>query len=148
MKLLQQPNRWSCLPTSFAMTIECSIEQFITHIGHDGSVEYWPELPEPLNHRSFSLEECIRAAWIGFNAMYAIFPSKQVLYPTPSSQPLIIELGREYIPYRNNVCVFLGEINGNRHAVAWDGERIFDPNGTIYSNVDSFSIDYCLIKVK
>ncbi len=37
MKLQTSPNRWSCLPTSFAMALDVRAGQVIKWLGHDGS---------------------------------------------------------------------------------------------------------------
>lgn len=62
MNLLRQPNRWTCLPTAFAMALDLSVDEMLQHIGHDGSAILWPDLPEPRCRRGFHTQECIRVA--------------------------------------------------------------------------------------
>jgi hypothetical protein len=59
MKLIRQPNRWSCLPTAFAIALDVSYDSIIKAIGHDGSKKIWPGLPEPRCRRSFHIREMI-----------------------------------------------------------------------------------------
>ena len=57
MKIQKQPNRWSCLPTSFAMILDVDVNELIRKIGHDGSEILWPNLEEPYCRRAFHIEE-------------------------------------------------------------------------------------------
>jgi len=62
MKLIKQPNSWSCLLTAFAMATESTPEDLIAMIGHDGSEIIWPDLPEGYQHRAFHPEELFECA--------------------------------------------------------------------------------------
>jgi hypothetical protein len=67
MKIQKQPNRWSCLPTAFAIALDVDVNLFIKHIGHDGSEFIWPEMPEPMRRRAFHIQECLDIAMkLGF----------------------------------------------------------------------------------
>src|SRR5260221_108718 len=59
MNLQKQPNRWSCLPTAFAMVLDISVKEVITEIGHDGSEIVYPNLEEPKCRRAFHIQELI-----------------------------------------------------------------------------------------
>lgn len=50
-------NSWSCLPCSFAMAINISVEKFIEKIGHDGSAKPYKEYPD--HKAGFHEQECI-----------------------------------------------------------------------------------------
>ena len=47
MRLLRKPERWMCLPASFAMVLDLPLGDIFREIGHDGSQVVWPDLLEP-----------------------------------------------------------------------------------------------------
>jgi hypothetical protein len=57
MKLILQPNMWSCLPTCVSMLTDQSLADIYTYVGHDGSEELFPDEPFPMNHQSFTVNE-------------------------------------------------------------------------------------------
>ena len=59
MRLLRKPERWMCLPTSFAMVLDLPLSAIFDEIGHDGSQIIWPDLPEPTCRRGFHPQELI-----------------------------------------------------------------------------------------
>lgn len=130
MHHLIQPNRWSCLPTSFAMACNVPLEKILEIIGHDGSQIIWPELPEPKRRRTFHVQECIWAAWkLGFCVTtFEAAPQLAV------SEYDVIELltTYDYADLLSRKGVMTGIVNGNRHAVAYNDQVVYDPNGTIY----------------
>lgn len=64
VKLLIQPNRWSCLPTAIAMVLDISIDEVIRIVGHDGSRIQWHNQSEPSNRRSFHVQEMVKLCLI------------------------------------------------------------------------------------
>lgn len=139
MKLLQQPNRWSCVPTAFAMTANLTAEEFIFRLGHDGSEILWPSLEEPLKRKGFSINECLVAA---IPKLYAYLPTISCYCPGPNLPECIIRFKPDYIKHliKGQVAILAGTVSGHRHCVAWNGEKVFDPNGTIYG-IDRFTIE-------
>ena len=59
MRLLRKPERWMCLPASFAMALDVPLEDIFKEIGHDGSNVAWPHLPEPVCRRGFHPQELV-----------------------------------------------------------------------------------------
>lgn len=59
MKLIIQPNHWTCLPTSVAMLLDKKLETVLDYIGHDGSEIAWPSKPEPQCRRAFHIQEIV-----------------------------------------------------------------------------------------
>lgn len=57
---LKNPNKWSCLPTAFAIALDVSVESVIKFIGHDGSKITHAGLPEPMCRRGFHPQELIK----------------------------------------------------------------------------------------
>jgi len=135
MRMQVTPNAWSCLPTAFAIALEVPLAEVLEGIGHDGSEVAWPDLPEPLRRRAFHIQELVlfafrRSAWvIPFDALPTQIGAHGVT-------PLLCEYGFEEI-LRSNFGVLTGlNYAEQRHAVAWDGREIWDPNGRCYSPED------------
>ena len=63
MQLQKQPNKWSCLPTSFAIVLNCPVQEIFDYLGHDGSEIIWPENKDPFNRRAFHIQEMIDFAY-------------------------------------------------------------------------------------
>lgn len=140
MNLIKQPNCWSCLPTSFAMAMDFSIELVIHNLGHDGSEIIWPSYPEPIRRKSFHIQELIRLA---YNLRYAVIPfdSIPVMAPEEDGPEHVVELDFETILYNCLRGVITGiSPSGSRHAVAWNGSKVYDPNGTKY-DIEEFTIE-------
>lgn len=57
MKLITQPNKWTCLPTSVAMLLNISLDDIFKIVGHDGSQILWKDFPDPQNRRGFHIQE-------------------------------------------------------------------------------------------
>lgn len=147
MQLQIAPNRWSCLPTSFAMVLDIPLEQIITMIGHNGSAILWPDFEEPFCRRAFHIQELIDCC----NQLdYAV----TLIEAMPISevkgryfqQPLSVERFYNHLSGTRGILTGVGRRLGNPHAVAWDGFNIFDPVGEIYP-LDEMSIqDYWKIQ--
>ncbi len=140
LKVQRQPNEWSCLPTAFAIVLNIPVEEIIKDIGHGGSDIVFPDLEEPYCRRSFHIQElidiCLRRN-IGVTAIEhePVSEAKGLLYKPP-----MYSRRMDYYLI-NHIGVLTGlSASGNSHAVAWSGEKIFDPNGSTY-NIMSFSID-------
>ncbi len=149
MKLQQQPNRWSCMPTALAMLLDRPVEMIINQIGHDGSDKIWPDKPEPNCYRGFNIQELIRVA---DSYGYALTPIYSEVIIDNTSQRDFRELGRYiregdlrreeleelyqkleasiltqsnekaltyYMSRGNGLLIGLGS-SGSPHAVAWD----------------------------
>src|SRR5262249_31798948 len=126
MKLQTQPNRWSCLPTSFAMALGVPVAELIAMIGHDGSEVRWVA-PEPFSRAGFHAQELIRCAWkLGFSVTE--FQAIPLLRNRTSNAVKAID---NLVFFRHalkqGIGVLTGKaINSSPHAVAWDGQQIFD----------------------
>jgi hypothetical protein len=145
------PNKWSCLPTAFAMVIDRYVEDLIKDIGHDGSEIIWPELPEPYCRRSFHIQEILQTIW-GYGVLAMPIQVSPVSMSHGSTRPYRVPV--QFSPetrfrYIMTLAsgVLIGETqNGQPHAVAWDGNKIFDPNGTTYG-IESFVLEtFWLVK--
>lgn len=147
MRHLIQPNRWTCLPTSFAMVLCRTLDEILAGVGHDGSEILWPDLPEPRCRRGFHIQEMISYAW---SQGFTVTPFQAVprLAPddleTPVSIRPLVDL-RQILDGRIAVLTGLSG-RGSPHAVAWDGKLIRDPNGETYG-LDKFALEAAWLTV-
>src|SRR5262245_42212493 len=150
MRHLLQPNRWTCLLTSFAMVLETNIDEIVASVGHDGSEVVWPNLPEPECRRSFHIQEMIDFAW---EQGYAVtqFQAQPVMRPDPNESLVYVQYTNPQARVRRILqdrrAVLTGLAGGRRHAVAWDGKFILDPNGQVYA-LDRFVLDIAWLCTK
>jgi hypothetical protein len=108
------------------------LDKFLERIGHDGSNIIWPQLAEPLCRRSFHMQECLLAAFglgygfTGFDLRACGGPNADNLITLDHSERI-----RELMWFTPGVILGVGRL-GINHAVAWDGEKVYDPCGAIY----------------
>jgi len=129
VKLLHQ-NSHQCLLYSAAMVLGEDPAVLLREIGHDGLDIWWSELYQPYCHRGHHIQEIIDCF---VRRGFGLMPIQ--VYPT--SKPRVADVEIKQI-YQEDVAVgrFLAHI-GNRpailigasHSYAWDGEKVFDPNG-------------------
>ena len=136
MKHIRSPNRWSCLPTSFAMVMDVDVQDLIHHIGHDGSEIEWPEIgDDPWQRRAFHIQEILYVAHTVYNEHFT------VLQPCPVAQCLSHGGNHTYTidkqeRFEQILHSYMGVLIGRVHAVAWNGHQILDPGGRITREED------------
>ena len=99
------------------MVMETSVSELVKELGHDGSELVRPG-PEPLCRRGFHPQELIQIC--AHSRGYAV----ETLEPRPRFEDNI----RVKVPF---LMVGIGILLSERHAVAWDGDRILDPSGLV-----------------
>jgi len=131
-----QPNRWSCLLTSFTIALGTKQKFLFDWIGHDGSEIIWPNEEEPRNRRSFHIQELIDYAWwrgfavIGFEPYPRSSNGSGAVYPIDfkiNNQERLLKVMKTH----------RGVITGRTvdtnmpHAVAWNNQtgKVWNPNG-------------------
>jgi hypothetical protein len=137
MRLLRKPERWMCLPTSFAMVLDLPLSAIFDEIGHDGSPITWPDLPEPLRRRGFHPQELVHVCLSHGHAatLVELYP---VLRTTPDGSDYIIAYPDDnWARFTRIIGHSRGVIEGVNHrrcghAVAYEYGRIFDPEGCEY----------------
>jgi len=146
MKLITQPNAWSCTFAALAMVFDCTIKEIIDYVGHDGS-EILNTLPEPACRKGLHIQEGIDVANVFGLSMTPIEAqpvqlnseqhefdlTKWGMFPTTEDR------FRFYLDY--NIGIIVGKARKHWHTVAWDGV-IYDPQGRIYS------LDDCKINIQ
>lgn len=124
MLYVSSPNRWSCLPASFAMILDITFETMIRHIGHDGSEIVHPDLPEPLCRRTFHIDECTLVAVMLGHSITTLHFMPQLT--TDGTHMIDIPMDTDYLLRFRGVLTGRGRDVG--HAVAWDGTYVYDPS--------------------
>lgn len=128
---LRQPNRWTCLPTSFAMVLNITFEEVMSNLCHDGSEIVRPSDPEPNNRKGFIPEEfihvCDKHGFWCVPCINTYYSEGEFTRGGPLTW--ILDMIDKY----NGVMC--GQLSvGKNHAVAWNQveQRMYDPKGFIY----------------
>lgn len=149
MKLIRQPNAWSCTVAALAMVTDSTIEEIIDYIGHDGS-ETLNSLPEPSCRKGFHQQELLDVALLMGHSM-TVIEAEPVQLNSLEHEYEINKWGMfpsteaRFQFYLNmSPGLIVGKARKCWHTVAWDGDLVYDPNGHIYElhdckiNVQSF----------
>lgn len=146
IKLERKLHPWGCLATSFAMAFGVPTEHFYLGVGHNGSRIIFPHLPEPQGRRATHVSEaCHFAIVFGFTATpFELIPqiapldgrggNEAVYYGDVYSDTWNWEIFQTLIRERRGV-IECQNASGTYHAVAFERNTIFDPDGSqfIYS---------------
>ena len=138
MKYQKQPNRWSCLPTAFAMALDIPVEEVFEFCGHDGSATVFPDCVDPHCRQSFHIQEMIDLCYFHqklVTQIDCVLSSANIggqQYVVKNDRERVLAYMREYHG------VLVGSVNGHPHAVVWVG-HIVDPDNVPY-DVDNFDI--------
>lgn len=145
MRLIKKPNRWSCILTAFAMTLDLSNEDLTSLVGHDGSQIIFANLPEPACRRGFHIQELIHAA-ICLTRTVTPYELVPAIAPTGYNPALLgHSIGSTYRKafFEHLIDTERGVITGRtlttNHAVAFEQGTIYDPDGRQFP----FSFDSC-----
>ena len=131
MNLIKQDGPY-CLVASAAMILDASITELHLEIGQDGTNVWWP----PAWLRGIHIQEiqdcCLRRKKCLYNIELHPhlcprddFDPRAIFAPTYAQQ-------RFYIHLSGMRAILITD----RHACAWDGERVYDPNGYIRNYCD------------
>ena len=136
MRLLRKPERWMCLPASFAMALDLPPSAIFSEIGHDGSQIIWPDLPEPTCRRGFHPQELIHLCLNHGHAATRV-ELCPILRSSPDGSDYIIAYPDDnWVRFARVIQQSRGVIEGVGrhcgHAVAYQQGRIFDPDGHEY----------------
>lgn len=147
-KLQTSPNKWSCLPTAFAMAVNTRVSFIIKWIGHDGSAIIRPDAEdESQKHLGFHIQELISYSWwLGFSVTpFEPLPRHRV--DGYEDYLVQFEAGNDkriFTVLNDNIGVLTGQTlpDGRQHAVCWNGYsgKIYNPNGSI-QNIGDFAIN-------
>jgi len=141
MRIQTQPNGWSCLPVAFAMVLDVPYQEILGFCGHDGSEIMFPDSADPHCRRAFHAQEMLTFALHSgrFVTPIEMRPNSMNKFGSTFVLPEQGLYIRDYMSLYTGVIV--GYMRGNPHAVAWDGNLIYDPNGTSYKMSDKISTE-------
>lgn len=134
-KLITNPNSWSCLLASAAMALDTTTQDLVEMIDHDGSTIIFPELPEPGGRRGHHYQEIVDCA---IKLGYTVTPIESLPYATPDGKlefPVDFKISNEdrlHFHMKGTKGIVTGLSGKWRHAVYWNGEKIYDPRGRVY----------------
>ncbi len=148
MFLQKQPNRWSCMPTAFAMVLGVKVEQFIKWIGHDGSEIMWPGMPEPYCRRGFHPQEfqkpCNKLDYVVIE-IEASPKLQDPQNPTNFHQVFTSEQEKTRLDlamrHQEGVVTGYYAASRKRHALAWSGTKFYDPSTAIETSKSDYVIE-------
>jgi len=136
MKLLKMQTH-SCTLYSAAMVLNEEPENLIKELGHDGLDVVWPDHVGAARSRGVSMQEvqdlCMpRGHALAFIEAYPHSISLEGAEPYPVySEAQASE--RIYKILHRRTAILIGQMPSNlQHACAWDGQRVFDPQGRTY----------------
>ena len=131
MQLQRKPNRWTCLPVSFAMVLDIPVQDIFNELGHNGSRILWPDLPEPMCRRGFHIQELIE---IALRHGFAVTPFE--LSPVLQCEDKEYCFDERWTAFATVVANSTGVLTGSgvrtHHAVAYALGQIFDPDNGVY----------------
>lgn len=122
-----------------------TIKPILDIVGHDGSEIIHLDLPEPQKRRSFNFTEiAIAALALGKSLTHLAHVNVTTTRDRKFFAPVfdLVNL----LPYYDGIILGHPPNSINNHAVSWnrEEEKIYDPNGTIYSP-DGFDIRHFLV---
>lgn len=133
MKKIKQPNRASCLPTSFAMVSDGNPKEIFNFLGHDGTEIVRPDSGIPLCYRGFDIQECLCACHYLYGVCF-VEHSKEGFLGFSESDHIRIKIPWDWDKLLKGEGVLIGE----SHAVAWYQNQIHNPNGLIQNGLDFY----------
>lgn len=142
MKLIKSTKPWNCVLASAAMVMEEPIIVLERLIGHDGSKIIHPELGLNARREGFHFQHIIDVA---LALGYAITPIEAEPVQTATGHDSYVvdfrdfnsSLDRFKAYLENTKGIIIGPTStGLWHALAWDGEQCYDPQGKTYSFED------------
>lgn len=141
---MRSPNRWSCLPCSFAYVLDCDLQDIINFVGHDGSDIIFPDLSEPLRRRAFHIQEMLDFC---YSKSYVVTPIEaRPIGGVDDRHKFLLRADyvsrlQSYMGSSKGVLTGIGK-NGTPHAVAskYSTQTIYNPANDDCENIESFGI--------
>jgi hypothetical protein len=146
MKLLTQNDKEpNCLVYAAAMILNADVEDILSSIGHRGQEMVWPGRDWPTCLAGVHIQEIQDVAYKYGKCFYPIEfePTSRCSEGAPAhfsykNRNLKLRM-MNYLIDKRAILV------GKTHAVAWDGEQVYDPNGMIYE-IELFMLERKLIE--
>jgi len=133
----------NCLLQSIAYLLEEKEEDLAKELGHDGSIVLWPYVKHPFNQVGYHIQEindlCLRRG----KALVEIEYSPQSA-PRGGYEPVRI-YSNETERFRSIILNRSGLLITTVHAMAWDGEKVWDPRGEFRRITDVTFAEFWLL---
>lgn len=124
MTVQTQPNVFTCLPTAFAMVLDIPVFEIISELGHDGSQIVDPDSPEPFNVQGWHPQELKLLCWKNGYSVTEFFSKTGIINPVTNKKRDCGKFDLRKVLWGNQgVCCT------TKHAFAWDGLNLIDPDG-------------------
>lgn len=150
MKLIKMPiGEPLCLLYSAAMLLSEDPKVLINEIGETGLKLWWIFEHGNMRYRGHHIQEIIDCC-IRRNRSLMPIDYLPNMSPRPGIKPKLIGdyeklKNRFYTIIKGRPGILIGKSKANiNHACGWDGEKVYDPNGEIYS-INDFNIMECWI---
>ena len=142
IKIIKQPNAWTCVPAVCCMITGESLETFFVAAGHDGSAHDIAS-KHPKKVASFYMSEAFQYLahygffpWIGFEGSKSTITNRgEITITFDPEDPNI-----QYI-----LSVASQRFKGLEHVVLFSGGVIYDPNPLVQGHPDMDSYDIKII---
>ena len=147
MNLLRQSGD-NCLLYAAAMVLDAKPSDICAAVGHNGNDIWWPDEVGAKRLRSHHPQEIIDyAALLGFTFV-KIVAIPRIGWTEETCKPIFVDpMIRLERWLRGRVAILLVASGNLNHAVAWDGETIYDPRGYTKS-IDDYEIESAYILAK
>jgi len=138
MNLIRSTKPWNCSLTAAAMVMNEPITVLEQLIGHNGSEIIHPELGLNAQREGFHFQNIIDAAiTLGFSVTLIQVDPIQTATGKDEYQVNFRDFESNETRFKayleGSIGIITGEASsGLWHAVAWDGEKCYDPQGRIY----------------
>lgn len=136
MRLIKATDSHSCGLASLAMLLDSDPSDLVLELGHNGGEVIWPNDDEPECFRGFHTQEFVDICFRRNMALIEII-AQPFIFNRSGEPRQILELSeadsriQSYMTGTPGIIIGVIE-SGARHAVAWDGEKVYDPIGYIY----------------
>ena len=140
MRLIKQPNSWSCTFAALAMLLDAPLFEIYDWVGHDGSKIIHPELTDPASRKGLHIQECIDILHCFGHSMTPIevepWQTADGINEFKIEKWALFLNNTTRLQYylKHNSGLLVGKAKKYWHTMAFDYEtqRVYDPNGTIY----------------
>lgn len=144
MKLLKMAGH-DCLLYSAAMVLDESPAILEKEIGHDGSEVWWPEKPQPFCRRGIHIQEILDCFIRRGKGLIPVdlMPASA---PVGGKPKAIWDVEKAIIRFKTYISGREAILITASHAIAWDGSKVFDPNGRV-TVIEDYSIKQAWLKI-
>jgi hypothetical protein len=116
------------------MVFDVDPDELIKEIGHDGQEIWWPEYNDARKYRGHSMQEIIDC---GIRRKIGLIPIDAMPMQAPTGalpRLTYADCQDRFIGYIDGCyAIIVGQLLGSEvgHACAWDGSKLYDPNGVM-----------------